>query len=437
MRKQHKIPRRRFIAKSTGGLLAAAVFPNIIVAKKQKAYSVALIGAGWWGMNILTTAIAHGNCKVAALCDVDQNQLDKASAKVDELTGRKPKEYKDYRKMLEKEKPDIAIVATPDHWHALPAIKALETGCHLYLEKPVAHTINEGKAIVAAQQKYGGVVQVGLHRHVAPHNIAGMKFLKSGKVGEIRMVKAIVHYNYLDWKPGPDVEPPVGLDWDMWCGPAPKRNYNPAIHPKGFRNYLDYSNGMCADWGVHWMDQILWWSEEKHPKTVYSTGGIFEEHLPADAPDWQIATFEFDSFTAEWEHRRIGGSGSEKHNIGVYFYGTKGTFHMGWLDGWTFYPNAKGASEVHMDNTLHMPDQQNIPELWADFIKAIEAGSKPVADIENSHFATNMSLLAIMSYKLGRSLKWDGEKQTVTGDDEALAMMSREYRAPWKYPQIP
>jgi predicted dehydrogenase len=182
------------------------------------------------------------------------------------------------------------------------------------------------------------------------------------------------------------------------------------------------------------MDQILWWSEEKHPSTVYSTGGVFDETSPANAPDWQTATFEFESFTAQWEHRRIGGSKSEKHNIGVHFYGTMGTFHMGWLDGWTFYPSAKGAQEVHMDHTLHLPDQQNIPELWTDFIHAIESGSKPAADIQNSHYATNMSLLAIMSYKLGRSVDWDGEKQLVVGDEEATNLMRRAYRKPWEYP---
>ena len=426
--------RRDFIIKSTVGGIAASAFPNIILAKKQKVYSIALIGAGWWGMNILTTAIASGSCKVVALCDVDQKQLDDAVGKVKELTGTTPKLYKDYRELLEKEKPEIAIIATPDHWHALPAIKALETGCHVYLEKPIAHTIDEGKAIVAAQKKYGGVVQVGLHRHAAPHNIAGMEFLKSGKVGDIKMVKAFVDYNYGQRRLRPDENPPKGLDWDMWCGPAPMHTYNPGIHPKGFRNYLDYSNGMCADWGVHWMDQILWWSEEKHPNTVYSTGGVFDETSPANAPDWQTATFEFESFTAQWEHRRIGGSKSEKHNIGVHFYGTMGTFHMGWLDGWTFYPSAKGALEVHMDHTLHLPDQQNIPELWTDFIHAIETGSKPAADIENSHYATNMSLLAIMSYKLGRSVDWDGEKQLVLGDEEATNLMRRAYRKPWEYP---
>lgn len=428
--------RRDFIIKSGIGGVAASTFPNILLAKKHKVYTTALIGAGWWGMNILTTALKSGSCNVVAMCDVDQNQLDKAVEKIKELTGKPPKLYKDYRELLKKEKPEIAIVATPDHWHALPAIKALESGCHVYLEKPVAHTINEGRAIVAAQKKYGGVVQVGLHRHVGPHNVAGMEFLRSGKVGDIKMVKAFVDYDYHDRRLPQDEEPPKGLDWDMWCGPAPKRHYNQGMHPKGFRNYLDYSNGMCADWGVHWMDQILWWSEEKHPRTVYSTGGVFNTDSPANAPDWQTATFEFESFTAQWEHRRIGGSKSEKHNIGVHFYGTKGTFHMGWLDGWTFYPSTKGGQEVHMDHTLHLPDQQNIPELWEDFIKAIETGSKPVADIENSHYATTMSLLAIMSYKLGRSVDWDGEKQMIVGDEEAKKMMSRQYRRPWEYPVI-
>lgn len=426
--------RRDFIVKSTLGGLTLSAVPNIILAKRHKMYRVALIGSGWWGMNILNTAIASGTCKAVAVCDVDQKQLDVAVATIKESSGNVPKIYKDYRELLEKEKPDIAIVATPDHWHALPAIKALEMGCHVYLEKPIAHTINEGLAIVAAQERYGGVVQVGLHRHAAPHNIAGMDFLKSGKVGDIKMVRAFVDYSYRERQPKPDETPRDGLDWDMWCGPAPMHNYNPGMHPKGFRNYLDYANGTCADWGVHWMDQILWWSEEKHPKSVYSTGGVFDKDSIANAPDWQTATFEFESFTAQWEHRRIGGSGSEKHNIGVYFYGTKGTFHMGWLDGWTFYPSKKGEKEVHMDHTLHLPDQQNILELWDDFIQAIETGKQPVADIRNSHYATNMSLLAIMSYKLGRGVKWDGEKQMVTGDNEAKKLMSREYRKPWEYP---
>ena len=428
--------RRDFIIKTTAGGFAASTFPNIILAKKHRVYSVCLIGCGWWGMNILTTAIASGTVKVIGMCDVDQRQLDAAHEKTRELTGDSPKQFNDYRELLHQLKPEIVIIATPDHWHALPTIEALETGCHVYVEKPIAHTINEGRAMVAAQKKYGKVVQVGLHRHAAPHNKAGIEFLRSGKAGDIKMVRAIIHYNYWDRQPKPNTNPPEGLDWDKFCGPAQLLDYNPGMHPKGFRNYLNFANGTIADWGVHWFDQILWWSEEKHPKTIYSTGGRFHEDRVADVPDWQTATFEFENFTAEWEHRRVGGGRAEKHNIGVYFYGTEGTFHMGWQDGWTFYPSRNDEKEIHMDHTLHQPDGQNIPELWDDFIKAIETGSKPVADIENSHYATNMSLLAMMSYKLGRSFKWDGEKQMVINDPEAEQRMCRTYRNPWKYPEV-
>ncbi len=428
--------RRRFIYGSAIGSMALGAFPNIILARRHKVYSVALIGTGWWGMNILNAAIASGTVKVVALCDVDQKMMGEALEKVKTQTGDTPALFTDFREMLHKQKPEIVIIATPDHWHALPAVEALKSGCHIYLEKPISHTIDEGKAIVAAQKKYGKVLQVGLHRHIGPHNVAGMEFIKSGKVGDIKLVQAFVNYQYNERAPKPDEQPPDTLDWDMYCGPAKLLPYNPGIHPRGFRNYLEFSNGMCADWGVHWMDQILWWSEEKQPKCVHSTGGVFDQTSSADAPDWQVATFEFESFTAQWEHRRIGSNTIDKHPYGVYFHGTKGTFHLGWIDGWTFYPAAKGEQEVHMDHTLHMPDHQNIPELWADLITSIETGKKPVADIQNSQYATNMSLLAMMSYKLGRSVTWDGDKQIVLNDPEAEKLMRREYRGPWEYPEV-
>ena len=354
----------------------------------------------------------------------------------EKLTGKRPKLYDDYREMLVGEKPEITIIATPDHWHALPAIMALKMGSNVYLEKPISHTIDEGKAIVAAQKKYGGTMQVDLHRHISPHNISGMKFLKSGKAGDIKLVKAFVNYGTRQNNFIPDEDPPKGLDWNFWCGPAPYRPFNKKIHPKGFRDYLDYSNGMIADWGVHWFDQILWWSEEKQPKTIYSTGGLLYPDSQGDAPDYQVATFEFESFTAMWEHRRLAGSANENHNIGVYFYGTKGIFHMGWLDGWTFYPNQKGDSDIHQDPVLHKPDDQNIRELWADFIDAIDKKRLPVANIENSYYATNMSLLAMISYKHDKSIAWDRDKQVIIEDPQANKLMQRTYRQPWEYPEM-
>jgi predicted dehydrogenase len=412
----------------------AGLAPLIRVQGKPRVYNIALVGTGWWGMNILNTAIAHGQVKRISLCDVDENQLVPARQGIEQRTGKRPAVYRDFREQINSEKPDITIVATPDHWHALPAIEALRSGSHVYLEKPVGHTIEEGKALVAAQKKYGGTIQVGLHRRVSPHNVSGMQFLHSGRVGDIRMVKAFVNYRTGKPQTTDSVQPPAGLDWDMWIGPAPYRPFNTAIHPRGFRKFLDFANGTCADWGVHWFDQVLWWSEDKHPRRITSAGGQLYENSVYDAPDFQVVTFEFGDFIVQWEHRQLSGTRNEQHNIGVYFYGTKGIFHMGWLDGWTFYPNDTDQQIIHEDPALHMPDHQNIPELWANLISCIENDTRPAADIEQSHYATNMGLLAMISQKTGSTVVWDGNQQQIVGNESAAALMRRAYRDPWKFP---
>jgi predicted dehydrogenase len=385
-------------------------------------------------MNILREAVQAGESDVVALCDVDRTLLDPAAAEVERLTGTAPRRYRDYRELLQAEKPEIVIVGTPDHWHPLIMIAAVEAGADVYVEKPISHTINEGRAMVEAARRHERVVQVGTHRRVSPHNRSGMAFLKSGRAGQIGMVRAFVHYGGGPGEPTPDAEPPAGLDWDLWCGPAPLRPFNPRIHPRGFRQYLDYANGQLGDWGIHWMDQILWWTDELHPRRVSSTGGRPIRRDNTDAPDTQVATFEFASFTATWEHRQYAANQAEKHSIGCYFYGTEGTFHMGWLDGWTFYPADPKQPVLHEDPQLHEPDHQNIRELWADFLAAVKTRRRPVCDIEVGHRSTAMSLLGMLSLKLGRSVEWDGRQ--IVGDPEANALLSRPYRAPWVYPDV-
>lgn len=430
-----KTNRREFLKSSIATGIALSAMPSTRAATDKK-YRTALIGAGWWGKNIMKYAIESGECKMTALCDVDKRFLEPAAERVEKLTGDKPKCYTDYRELLEKEKPDIAIVATPDHWHPLITIAAVNAGAHVYVEKPISHTVLEGLAMVKAARENDRVVQVGTHRRVSPHNIAAMNFLRSGGLGKIGMVRSFVHYPGGPGKPTPNEEIPEGLDWNMWCGPAPYRPFNPAIHPRGFRQFLDYANGQIADWGIHWLDQILWWTEEKYPRNISSTGGRFIKQDSTDAPDTQVATFEFESFIATWEHRFYAGNKAESTNIGCYFYGTEGTLHLGWLDGATFYPTSQNKKQKHWEPELHEPDQQNIKELFADFLKCIKTGQRPVCDIEIGHHSTNMSLLAMLSLKLGRSISWDGEKETVIGDPDANKLLKREYRDPWTYPKV-
>jgi predicted dehydrogenase len=425
--------RRNFLKSTAAASLAFSAVP-ITEAKTSRQYRTALIGTGWWGMNILRTALDVGRSSVVGMCDVDRNQLEPAVDEIEKMTGSRPSSYHDYRELLQQEDPELVIVATPDHWHALCAIAAMESGAHVYVEKPIGHTINEGKAMVAAARKHGRKVQVGTHRRVSPHNISGMEFLKSGGAGEIGMIRSFVHYSGGSGEPTPRSEPPEGLDWDMWCGPAPKRPFNEAIHPKGFRQFLEYANGQIADWGIHWLDHILWWTDEKHPQSVSSTGGRHIKQDSTNAPDTQVATYRFESFTATWEHRFYAGNRAEETNIGCYFYGTEGTFHMGWLDGWTFYPSDDNKEIIHEEPQLNQPDNQNIRGLWVDLLDAVENDRLPVCDIEIGHRSTNMSLLAMLSFKLGRSIEWDGSE--VPGDPGANALLRREYREPWEYPEI-
>jgi len=441
--------RRRTFLKMSGLAVMAGAAPAVKAEPRDKKYATVLIGCGWWGNNILREAMAAGASRIVGLCDVDQRALQATAKVVQERCGDSPRLYKDFRECVEREKPEIAIVATPDHWHALPTLAALRAGAHVYVEKPVGHTIGEGQAMVRAAREADRVVQVGTHRRISPHNISAREFIRSGRLGKLGMVRAFILYGGGPEKPLPNVEPPPELDWDFWCGPAPKRPYNAGpdgrggIHPRGFRQYLDYANGTLGDWGVHWLDQILWITGELWPRTVMSLGGrpvkgppvLNEREQTSDAPDHQVAIWEMENFTISWEHRLFAGNGAEKgESVGCYFYGTEGTLHLGWRNGWVFYPVRSSQPEIRTPAELHEPDHQNIRELWADFLDAIRTHRRPVSDIEEIHRATNMCLLAMISMKLKRSLHWDGRREEVVGDAEANALLRRTYREPWVYP---
>jgi predicted dehydrogenase len=450
---------RRFFLQSAAaaGALASLPFHVRAAAKAGRRYRTVLIGTGWWGGNILHEAMASGECELVGLCDVDARQLETTAGRFGKLTRDQPRPYRDYRELLAKEKPEIAIVATPDHWHALPMIAAVKAGAHVYVEKPIGHTIAEGRAMVNAARAAGRVVQVGTHRRVSPHIQSGREFIRSGKIGPIGMVRCFLNSGGTGpEQPLPTRAVPPELDWNAWCGPAPLRPYNGgdprhsdqsprgAIHPRGFRHYLDYANGSIGDIGIHWFDQILWIMEEKWPRRVHSTGGrpikgapvLTASEQTSDAPDHQVAHFTFERFTLTWESRLFGGNNAEKGDAaGAYFYGPKGTFHLGFRRGWAFFPASGNDPVLEEEAKLNQPDGQNIREHWADFLAAIKSGRRPISDIEDGHWATNCSLLGMISYRVGRSLEWDGAKERIVGDNAANALLRRPYRKGWDYPR--
>ena len=424
--------------------LALGAAPYVRAQKSGRKFRTALIGSGWWGKNVLKEAMASDRCQVVALCDVSTSILEVAGDQVNDLSGEKPALFGDHRELLAKAKPEVVIIATPDHWHALQTIDAVAAGAHVYVEKPTGHTVNESRAMLYAAKKAGQLVQVGLHRRVGPHHVNGMKFLKSGVVGEVGMVRLFADSGGGRERPNANREPPEEMNWNLWCGPAPLRPFNTKIHPGGWRNFLDYANGTLGDWGVHWLDHVLWWNDGEYPQRIFCSGGrpiagpaiLNEKEQTTDAPDHLAATYEFENFTCTWEHRHFAGNNTEKHRIGAYFYGTKGVLHIGWRDGWTFYPTNTRDKIVHEDSQLQEPDGHNIKLLWADFMDAIDQKRTPAAGIEIGHRASVLPLLGMVSWKLGRSIRWDGEKEQVLDDPKATELLSRTYRAPWQYPTV-
>ena len=452
--------RRRFLQTSLAAGVAGAL-PSFHVRAADKAgrkYRTALVGCGWWGGNILREAMASGACTIVGLCDVDDRQSEATLAAVTAGTGDQPRRFRDYREMFAQVRPDIVIVATPDHWHPLVTIAAVQAGAHVYVEKPLSHTVGEGLAMLRAARATGRVVQVGTHRRLSPHNLSAREFVRAGGVGEIASVRCFVAYGGSGPARALPTQPvPKELDWDTWCGPAPLRPYNGgdprdknrawagAIHPRGFRQYLDYANGQLGDWGVHWLDQVLWITGERDPLHVYSTGGRPIQGAPIltateqtnDAPDHQVAVFRFPHLTVHWEHRQYAGHTAEKtESVGCYFYGTKGTLHLGWKQGWTFFPANPKEPTRHEEPRLNEPDGQNIREVWADFLTAIAAGVAPACDIGKIFPASNAVLLGMLSLKLGRSVAWDAARQTIPDDPAAQALLRRAYRPGWEYPKF-
>jgi predicted dehydrogenase len=438
--------RRAFLQRSLAAGTASAFGFHLRGAEKGgRKYRTALIGAGWWGGNVVGEAMASAQCEIVGVCDVDQRPLNATAEKITKLSGDQPRKYRDFRELLAKEKPEIVIVTTPDHWHALPTIAAVKAGAHVYVDKPTAHTVGESQAMVKAARANNRVVQVGTHRRTSAHMISAREFLRSGKAGTIGMIRC--HYNVGGGGPEvplPTQPVPPELDWDFWCGPAPLRPFNGerGIHPRGHRLYLDYANGTLGDIGVHWFDQVLWITGEKWPRRVHAMGGrpirgqpvLTASEQTSDAPDHQVVHYAFEQFTLTWESRLFGGNGAEKGDpAAANFYGTKGTFHLGFRGGWTFYP-VDGGAPLHEPAKLNDPDGQNIRELWADFLDAIKTGRRPICDIEEGHRSSNCSLLGMVSYRVGRSIEWDGAKEVIVGDAAASKFLRREYRQGWEYP---
>jgi predicted dehydrogenase len=363
-----------------------------------------------------------------------------------------PRTFGDFRAMLAAGPHDIVLVATPDHWHALPALAAIQAGADVYLEKPIGVDVIEGEALVAAARKHGRVVQVNTQRRSNPlYAEARDRYIASGRLGRIALVET---YSYLQGRPTgviPDAAVPAHLDYDTWAGPAPKIPYKNLLEDRGWRSFQEYGNGQIGDLGVHMLDKVRWLLGLGWPQSVVSTGGILADTPPYSSTitDTQRSVFSYPGLQVSWEHRTWGVSPiPQRHwsdQWGARLIGDRGTLNLTMLE-YVFTPAGGGPLE---GRHLHSPsrDLANIDFNWGghvyeetenrhvlDFLQARETRSRPVADIEQGHISSAMCQLANLALHLGRPVAYDPATRTVPGDAAATALLARPYRGPWEHP---
>jgi predicted dehydrogenase len=443
---------RRDFIKQSAALLAVSGLPSYIGQLADMKKRVGLIGTGWYGKSDLLRMVQVAPIEVVSLCDVDTQMVSDAADLVAtrQLSKKRPRVYSDYRAMLKERDLDIVLVGTPDHWHALPMIEAVKSGVDVWVQKPVGVDVVESQAMLAAARKYKRVVQVGMQRRSTPHLIhAKDRVIKEGKLGTVGLVEIYCYYHMRATQNPPDSTPPANLDYEMWTGPAPMRPYNSLVHPRSWRAFMEYGNGIVGDMCVHMLDMVRWMLDLGMPTRISSSGGILvDKKSRANITDTQTATFDYPHLKVVWIHRSYGDPPDPKYPWGATFYGDKGTLKAS-VNSYDFTPRAKGEAPMREDVVFELeqfPEDKTEKDLerhvapairghMTNFLESIASRGRPVADIEEGYMSTAACVLANISLDLGRSIQWDHAKGVVVGDAAANQRLRRQYRAPWVHPE--
>jgi predicted dehydrogenase len=446
------LTRRQFLRRTSTAALALSALsyvPTTFAAEKAK--RVGLIGAGWYGKSDLWRLVQVSPIDIVSICDVDKHMLEGAVeiASQRQRSKKKPRTYHDYRDMLKEKDLDIVLVGTPDHWHALHAIAAMEAGADVYCQKPISRDVREGEAMVDAARKHKRVVQIGTQRKSTPHLIDAKKqVVEAGLLGKIGHVEMCCYF-HMRANGNPAVRPvPEFLDYELWTGPAPLRPYDDLPHRRWWRTFREYGNGIVGDMCVHMFDTARWMLHLGWPKTISSEGGIYvQKEGKSNISDTQVATFAYDDFDAVWQHRTWGTPPDPDYPWALFIYGEKGTLKASTMRA-DFIPMDNKQKPLHFECLY---EKEKYPEdvgekdielnaapatrgHMRNFLEAIETRGRPVADIEEGHISTASCILANVSMDLGRTLVYDPKHRVVKDDREANKRLRNEYRKPWKHP---
>jgi predicted dehydrogenase len=443
---------RRTFIKNSAGLAASIGVTGIpfsaLYAKRRQVAPSDKVNIGLMGVRGVNWANLNSHLRVegvecVALCDIDQTVLNNRAADLEKITGKKADLYSDFRKMLERKDIDAILVGTPDHWHTLGTIYAMESGKDVYVEKPLANSIEECLLLEKAVVRYNRIVQVGQQQRSEPHWNDARDFIQSGKMGRISNIKAFLNYGDRQELPKVADGPiPEGVDYDMWLGPAPQRSFNQTRFHGTWRYFWDYGGGIMTDWGVHLIDMVLMFMNVGAPNAVMSSGGKFTYPDSAmETPDNQIALYEFDNFIMTWEHTQGIGYWPYGRHHGVAVLGENGLLLID-RQGWEVRPNqdfdkAKNENVNRMEPVdLQLP-KGNSRDLHAqNFIDCIKSRQKPACDITIGVNTAINAHLGNISYRLGKKVYWDVEKKEFKNDPQANELAKARYRKPWELPKL-
>jgi len=440
--------RRSFLRDSTLAVAGAAAIPKSLRAQKSSVapadqIRIGVIGCNGMGFADLSSMMRVPEVELVALCDIDDEVLNRRAVEVEEKWGATPVLYKDFRRVLDDPDIDAVIIGTPDHWHCLMMVMACEAGKDVYVEKPLANSIGECALMVAAAERYGRVVQVGQWQRSGDHWIAAMDYVQSGALGKIRLVKAWAYQGWMKSIPvRPDEAVPEGVDYDMWLGPAPARPYNRNRFHFSFRWFWDYAGGLMTDWGVHCIDMVHYGMNATAPNSVTANGGKFA--YPGDAaetPDTLQAVYAFDDFSMLWEHATGIDLGPYQRDHGVAFVGNLGTL-VADRSKWQIYSESEVVDGRQVYLTPLMPLQERDPEddglhgHTQNFVDCMKSREQPRCNAGIAAQAAVTSHMGNISYKTGRRLTWNEATGRFDGDAEANALLLPDYRSPWTLPSV-
>lgn len=434
-----EINRRSFVKKSgtvAGTTVAASIIPwSVSCSNPSDKTGVALIGCKNMGFTDLKAFLNEENVDCIAMCDIDRNILEERAAEIEKLKNKRPQIFTDFRKVLELKDVDIVIIGTPDHWHALMMIMALEAGKHVYVEKPMGHSIEECLAMVKAASRYPKqVVQVGMWQRSSQHWLDASEYVRSGKLGDVNLVKAWIYKGMGEPVPAqPDGVAPDYVDYDMWLGPAPARPFNKNRFHYDFRWFWDYAGGAMTDWGVHLLDFAVHGMKAGYPDSVAPGGGCFLNKEVIETPDIQQAIYNYPNHTMIWECGLIPRMGPYGMHHGVSFTGTKGTLIVS-RNGWQVASEVSNKDQKKfIDEVPNQPPAGGLKEHVKNFLNCIRKGEKPNASVEVGAQTAIISEMGNIAYRAGMLLHWDSQNMKFA-EDAGNKLSKLTYREPWKLP---